>query len=53
MEKHTNHAILTYLRSAVLYDVKFYQSKKEFIADQSKHIAAGKYCNNHKAQGSN
>jgi hypothetical protein len=29
--------------SAVLQDIKFYQSKKEFFADQSKHLAAGKY----------
>jgi hypothetical protein len=29
--------------SAILCDVKLYQSKKEFIADQSKHFAAGKY----------
>jgi hypothetical protein len=28
------------LGSAVLYDVKLYQSKKEFIADQRKHFAA-------------
>jgi predicted transcriptional regulator len=33
------------LGSAVLYDVKLYQSKKEFIADQSKHFAASTYLN--------
>jgi hypothetical protein len=31
------------LGSAVLYDVKLYQSKKEFIADQRKHFAAATY----------
>jgi hypothetical protein len=29
--------------SAVLYDVKLYQSKEEFIADQSKHFAVATY----------
>ena len=29
--------------SAVLRDVKFYQSNKEFIADQSKHFALARY----------
>jgi len=29
--------------SAVLYDVKLYQSKEEFIADQSKHFATAAY----------
>jgi predicted transcriptional regulator len=33
------------LGSAVLYDVKIYQSKKQFIADQSKHFAASTYSN--------
>jgi hypothetical protein len=31
------------LGNAVLYDVKLYQRKKEFIADQSKHFAASTY----------
>jgi predicted transcriptional regulator len=29
--------------SAVLYDVKYYQTNKEFIADQSKHLAIATY----------
>jgi predicted transcriptional regulator len=32
--------------SAVLYDVKYYQSEKEFIADQSKHQAVENYSDN-------
>jgi predicted transcriptional regulator len=39
----TNGAIVG---SAVLYDVKLYQSKKEFIADQSKHFATSTYSAN-------
>lgn len=31
------------LGSAVLYGVKLYQSKKEFVADQSKHFAVVRY----------
>ncbi len=34
------------LGSAVLYDVKLYQSKEEFIADQSKHFATSTYSAN-------
>jgi hypothetical protein len=32
--------------SAVLCDVKLYQSKEEFIADQSKHLATSTYSAN-------
>lgn len=34
------------LGSAVLYDVKVYQNKKEFIADHSKHLAVSTYSEN-------
>jgi predicted transcriptional regulator len=36
-------AIGAIVGSAVLYDVKLYQTKNEFIADQSKHFASAKY----------
>jgi hypothetical protein len=32
--------------SAFLYDVKYYQTKKEFIADQNKHFAIATYSDN-------
>jgi ASCH domain len=35
--------IVAIVGSAVLYDVKLYQSKKEFVADQSKHFATSNY----------